>query len=168
MAELGFIESLIRYIRTMKRVVHSGFLALLVAALGVFGAGWFSWRLELKRLKAPESITEETGLRLPSDARITATSAHLFSFVDGDNYEWLIQSTTSLTSWAAANMRVETGGWEHIRLMSELGFSEVIPGDAKFSQVWRGVGRTSRGQEETSYLYLADDGKVGILTTFRP
>ena len=152
----------------MKRGVLFGILALLVLALAVAAAGWFSWRSELKRLKVPESITEETGLRLPSDSRITATRAHLFSLVDGDNYEWLIQSDTSLLPWAAANMRVETGGWEHIRQMSELGFPEEMPHNAKFGGVWRASQRTSRGREETSYLYLADDGRVAILGTFRP
>jgi hypothetical protein len=113
-------------------------------------------------------VVEETGLQLPGHARITATRVHLFSPTDGDNYEWLIQSDTSLLPWATANMQPETGGWEHIRQMSELGFPEEMPRDAKFAGVWRAYGRSSRGREETSYLYLADDGRVAILGTFRP
>jgi hypothetical protein len=52
--------------------------------------------------------------------------------------------------------------------MSELGFPEEMPRDAKFAGVWRANDRRSRGREETSYLYLADDGRVAILATFRP
>jgi hypothetical protein len=152
----------------MKRVALFSSLALLLVGLAVTAAGWFSWRSELKRLKTPESIIEETGLRLPSDSRITAARAHRFSLVDGHNCEWLIQADTSLLPWATANMRIETGGWEHIRQLSELGFPEEMPLNAKFGGVWRADLRTSRGREETSYLYLADDGRVAILATFRP
>jgi hypothetical protein len=52
--------------------------------------------------------------------------------------------------------------------MSELGFPEEMPREAKFAGVWRAYQRTSRGREESSYLYLTDDGRVGILSTFRP
>jgi hypothetical protein len=152
----------------MKRPVRIGVLIFGVAVLLVVGGAWLSWRLELRRLRSPESVVKETGLRLPERARITATRAHIFSLADGDNYEWLIQSDTSLLPWARTNMRVETGGWEHIRQMSELGFPEEMPRDARFGGVWRANQRDSRGREETSYLYLAEDGRVGILSTFRP
>ena len=132
------------------------------------GAAWLSWRVEVGRLRSPGSVIDEAGLILPQHARITATRARLFSLADGTNYEWLIQSDTSLLDWVSKNMRVETGGWEHIRHMAELGFSEEMPRDAKFGTVWRAYQRTSRGREETSYLYLAEDGRVGILSTFRP
>lgn len=152
----------------MKRPLHISILVFGVFVFLVVGGAWVSWRLELRRLHSPQSVVEETGLRLPEQARITATRTHLFSLADGDNYEWLIQSDTSLLSWATANMRVETGGWEHIRQMAELGFPEEMPIDAKFGGVWRAHRRTSQGREEESYLYLADDGRVGILATFRP
>jgi len=152
----------------MKRSLRIGVLVLGVVAFLVVGGAWLSWRLEVRRLRSPQSVVDETGLRLPVRARITATRAHLFSLADGDNYEWLIQSDTSLLPWATANMRFETGGWEHIRQLAELGFPEEMPRDAKFGGVWRSYHRTSRGREETSYLYLADDGRVGILSTFRP
>ena len=152
----------------MKRPLRIGVLVLGVIALVVVGGAGLSWRLEVRRLRSPQSVVEETGLRLPGHARITATRAHLFSLADGDNYEWLIQSDTSLLPWATTNLRPETGGWEQIRQLSELGFPEEMPRDAKFASVWRACQRTRRGREETSYLYLADDGRVGILSTFRP
>ncbi|MCX6854951.1 MAG: hypothetical protein NTV80_08615 [Verrucomicrobia bacterium] len=145
-----------------------GVLVLGVVALLAVGGAWLSWHFEVSRLRSPQSVIEETGLRLPEHARITATRAHLFSLADRDNYEWLIQSDSSLLPWATTNMRAETGGWEQIRQMAELGFSEEIPPNAKFGGVWRATLRTSRGREETSYLYLADDGRVAILGTFRP
>ena len=153
----------------MKRVVLFAGLAVLMVTLVVAAAGWFSWRSELKRLTAPDSIIKETGLRLPSDARITATHAHRFSVADGSNYEWLIQSDSSLLPWVTRNMSVEHGGWEHVQYLAELGdFKDVIPRTATFGGVWRGVQRSSRGREETSYLYLAADGRIAILSTFRP
>jgi len=153
----------------MKRVVLFGGIALLATVFAVVAAGWFSWRSDLKRLKAPESVTEETGLRLPSDARITATRADIFSLADGENYDWLIRSDTSLLPWATTNMSVERGGWEHIHQLAELReFKDEIPPTTKFGGVWKGVRRSSRGREETSYLYLAEDGRIGILSTFRP
>ena len=145
-----------------------GVLFLGVVALLVLGGAWLSWHFEMSRLRSPESVIEETGLRLPEHARIAATRAHLFSLADGDNYEWLLQSDSSLLPWATTNMRAETGGWEQIQQMTELGFTEEIPPNARFGGVWRATQRTSRGREETSYLYLADDGRVAILGTFRP
>lgn len=152
----------------MKRSSRIGILILGIVVLLVVGGGWVSWRLDLRRLRSPQSVVDETGLHLPDDARITAARTHLFSLADGENYEWLIQSDTSLLPWATTKMRPEAGGWENIRLMSELGFAEEMPSAAKFAGAWRAYERNSRGLEETSYLYLADDGRVAILATFRP
>ena len=152
----------------MKRPLRIGLFVLGVIVLLVVGGGWLSWRLDLRRLRSPQSVVDETGLQLPEHARITATRAHLFSLADGDNYEWLIQSDSSLLPWASTNMRVETGGWEQVRQLSEFGFAEEMPRDTKFGGVWRAHRRTSRGREDESYLYLAADGRVGILATFRP
>ena len=99
----------------MKRPLRLGVLVLGLIALLVVAGAWLSLRLDLRRLRSPQSVIDETGLRFPESARITATRAHLFSRADGDNYEWLIQSDTSLVPWATTNMRVETGGWEHVR-----------------------------------------------------
>ena len=152
----------------MKRALAFGSLVFVTIAAPVLAAAWLSWRSELRRLRLPGSITKETGLRLPSQAHITATRAHIFSLADGNNYEWLIEADSSLSSWANTNMSVERGGWEHIRLMSELGFSEEMPKEARFGSVWQARRRTTDGREETTYLYLSEDGRVGILTTFRP
>ena len=153
----------------MKRALLFGSIALVLIALVIATAGWIVWRSELKRLKVPQSVTDETGLRLPSDARITATRADLFSLADRDNYAWLIESDSSLLPWVSTNMSIEHGGWEHIRYLAELGdFKNKIPSNVKFGGVWKSVRQDSRGREQTSYLDLADDGRIGILRTFRP
>ncbi len=152
----------------MKRPLRISLLVLGIIVLLVVSGGWLSWRLDLRRLRSPQSVVEETGLQWPEHARITATRAYLFSLADGDNHEWLIQSDTSLLPWATTNMETETGGWEQVRQLSELGFAEEMPRNARFGGVWRAHRRTSRGREEESYLYLAADGRVGILATFRP
>ena len=147
---------------------RNSILVLGLLASLILSAAWVSWRLESRRWRSPQSVVEETGLRFPEHARITATQATLFSLSDGENYSWLIQSDNSLLPWAEAHMRPEMGGWEHIRQMSELGFPKEMPPNAKFSGVWRADQLTNQGREETSYLHLAEGGKVGILSTFRP
>ena len=139
-----------------------------VGFLLVFVSTWLTWRIELRRLYSPQSIIEETGLLLPKNARVTATQARLFSLADSTNYKWLIQSNTTLLPWATSTMRVENGGREHIQEMAELEFSDEIPSNAKFGGVWRAVQTSSRGQQETSYLFLSNDGRVAILETLRP
>lgn len=151
----------------MKRSTYIGVSILGAFLLTIVGV-WLSWHLELRRLYSPQSVLEETGLVLPEKARITATQAQLFSLSDGDNREWLIQSDTTLLPWAESAMRRETGGWENVRELGELGLSEKIPNDVMFGAVWRADLTTSRGRIETSYLYLSRDGKVAILSTFRP
>lgn len=143
-------------------------LVLIGFGLLIAGYGWLSWRSELQRLRSTKSVLEETGLRLPEHARITATRAHLFSLADGDNYEWLIECESNLLQWAAVEMKPEPDGWERARYLAEFGFSDEMPSGVKFGGVWRTHRRTERGHDEESYLYLADDGKVGILVTFRP
>ena len=152
----------------MKRSWRPGILVVAgVILLGAAGA-WMSWRLELRRLRSPQSILFETGLQLPAHAQITATQAHLFSLVDGENFAWHTQSDTSLLPWAMTNLQPETGGWKHIQDLAELGFPDEMPRGAKFAGVWRASRHTNRGRQETSYLHLAEDGRVGILSTFRP
>jgi len=152
----------------MKRTLFFTSIALSLVALAIVGGGWITWRSEVRRLKAPESVADETGLSLPSTARITATKAHLFSLADGNNYEWLLQSDSSLEPWAARNMSAEGSGWEHVRQMSEFGFEDEIARDVKFGRAWRGFRRSSKGRDETSYLFLSRDGRLGVLHTFRP
>jgi hypothetical protein len=151
----------------LKLIAYVAAAGLGVAAVAA-ASGWLIWRSQIERLMALDTVEVETGLSLPSGARITAAQAHIFSLADGDNYDWLIESETSMVPWAAEHMSPERGGWEHIRSLSEFGeFSDKIPSEAKFGSVWRGV-VTVTGREETSYLYLAQDGTVGILSTFRP
>src|SRR5687768_11713279 len=122
---------------------------------------WLVSRANHEQLLSSQRVRDEIGLVLPVGARITAADSDTWSLVDGDNYEWLIESDTSILPWAKQNMRPETGGWEHIRNLSQLGpFEEKIPSNQKFGGVWRGVGSNRDGGEETSYLYISGDGKV--------
>lgn len=153
--------------RSVKRSTYI-IVSSLAALLLVVGGVWLSWCLELRRLYSPQSVVEETGLNLPEHARVVATGAQLFSLSDGNSCEWLIKSHSTLNPWAESTMQRETDGWEHIRELGELGFSDEIPGNVMFGEVWRADLTTKRGRVETSYLYLSRDGKVAILSTFRP
>ena len=152
----------------MKRLAY--FTAATLGVVAIAGVSmWLVWRSEIERLMTADSIENETGLSLPSGARIAAAHADIFSLADGANYEWLIESEESLLPWASESMVAERGGWEHINRLSELGdFRDDIPPEVRFGGVWRGVAAHRNGREETSYLYLAQDGRVGILATFRP
>ena len=152
-----------------KHKLAFGSMVVLFGLLAVIVGSWLSWRFQLHRLRFPNSVADETGLHLPSNVRIKATRADIFSLVDGDNYKWLIQSDTSLLPWATSNMFVERGGWEDVRLLGELGdFKDEIPREAKFGGVWRAFRKLENGREETSYLFIAEDGRFGILETYRP
>jgi hypothetical protein len=140
-----------------------GTFAIAIASL------WFISRWKDEQLMSAERIQDEIGLRLPPSVRILAAHSDTWSLVDGDNYDWLIESNISLVPWASQIMRPETGGWDHIRSLSELGpFEGKIPPDTKFGGVWRGAVSTPDGREETSYLFASEDGKLAILSTFRP
>jgi hypothetical protein len=152
----------------LKRLAYFATASFCVLAIASASA-WLVWRYEIQRLMAADSIENEIGLSLPSGTRIAAVQADIFSLADGDNYDWLIESEASLLPWASENMSPERGGWEHIDKLSELGeFRGKIPPGARFGGVWRGVVAGRDGQEETSYFYLAQDGRMGILSTFRP
>jgi hypothetical protein len=151
----------------LKRLAYFAAAGLCVVALASASA-WLVWRSEIERLMAADSIENEIGLSLPSGARIAAVRADMFSLADGDNYGWLIESEASLLPWVSENMTREPG-WEHVSRLSELGdFGGKIPPDVQFGGAWRGVAAGRDGRAETSYFYLAQDGNVGILSTFRP
>jgi len=152
----------------LKRLAYLAAASFCVVVIASASA-WLAWRSEIQRLMAAETIEDEIGLSLPSGTRIAAAQADIFSLADGDNYDWLIESEASLLPWASENMSPERGGWEHIDKLSELGeFRGKIPPEARFGGVWRGVAPGRDGREKTSYLYLAQDGRMGILSTFRP
>ncbi|MDB9741329.1 hypothetical protein OAB00_00595 [Akkermansiaceae bacterium] len=112
-------------------------------------------------------ITEETGLTLPEGTRIIAIAAHTFSLFASENYEWLIESDTPLTSWIESNSmaRVDDGiSWAHIENFGEI--AQIARSQDKklaLDSVWKIL-----IAEETSYLFLAEGKKVAKLSTFRP
>ena len=57
----------------MKRPFRIGVLVLGVIALLVVGGAWLSWRLEVRRLRSPLSVVEETGLRLAKSYALAAS-----------------------------------------------------------------------------------------------
>lgn len=129
-------------------------------------------RLENKRSRTSASIAKETGLTLPSSAHVADSKAAIFSLADGPNYEWLIVSDESLLEWAEANMKREDNdkiSWKHIKSFNEISpFKEVRFEKLKLASVWIGTRRAARGHEETSYLFLCEGEKVGVIETFRP
>jgi hypothetical protein len=153
----------------MKRVFRSDYIAVALALFVLPASCWVMWRIDIRRLKDPEIVFQETGLRLPASAQIKVTKSHLFSLADGKNHEWLIQSDISLLPWVAMNMSVERGGWEQIHYLSEISdLKEEILRNTKFGAVWKETRRSRSGQQETSYLFLSDDARIGVLSTFRP
>ena len=76
----------------MKARIALFLLALSAVAL----AAWEVFMLSGK-VRTHAFVYNETGLRLPAEVRIVSTRSHLFSLVDGVNYEWLIQACR--TDW---------------------------------------------------------------------
>jgi hypothetical protein len=148
----------------MKARIALFLLALSAVALAVWEAFMLSGKVRTHAF-----VYNETGLRLPVEVRIVSTRSHLFSLVDGVNYEWLIQSDQPLATWAASHMSLESGGWEDVRSLAEFGgFKDEIAQTAALGAVWRSLQKSGGGDMETSYLYLSQDGRVGVLQTFRP
>lgn len=150
----------------MKLALKIGLLIVIVVAALVGLVVMVIW-WERSRLYNPQSVTEEIGLTLPAGARITDTRAYTFSLVDGDNYAWLIECDSSLMAWIAQNMRREDGdgiSWTRINSFNEISdFQRPEFATLKLHSVWR-----ASKQGETSYLYLAEGEKIGVLETFRP
>jgi hypothetical protein len=151
--------------KEMKMITTKRFvIAALVVIVGIalFGV------LRRVSLASHSRVTKETGLELPEGTRIVETAAHAFSLADGDNYEWLIESDKPLTHWIqSSDMRREDG--DGVSWASVKNFEEVadIARDKD-----RGIGLDSVWKYEkggkTSYLYVADERRVALLTTFNP
>ena len=140
-----------------------------IFALAVLTGAWLAARSWIDGLTAVEQIEGETGFSLPSDARIIAAHARVLSVTNSEGYDWLVESDTSLLPWAEANLSAELDGWENVGYLSELGiFSVPIVSSAKLGGAWRGVRRLGGAREVVLYLYLAENGKIGILSTLPP
>lgn len=142
---------------------------LVIATLIVIGAiAVFQVFFERVNLAKHSRVTIETGLTLPEGTRIVATAAHTFSLVDGDNYEWLIESDTPFTQWIQlSSMHREDG--DGISWASVTNFGEIAEiardkdRELALHSVWR-----SDNSGETAYLYVASGQCVALLETFRP
>lgn len=123
-------------------------------------------------LQRPQRVRKETGLTIPSDARILKTKAHVWSLADRDNYEWLIESPSSWEEWLKTNMtREDSDGisWKQVKQFSEVSpMADESIGKQPLDSVWKSRKRISNGHVETSYFYLAGGKTVGLLETFRP
>jgi hypothetical protein len=107
-------------------------------------------------IKSPKRFQREVGYRLPENARIVYTKAHVFSLVDGPNYTWLVTSESSLRSWAARRGIFDgpgPGGWSHIQ-----SFYEVAPYNKDFERlvldsVWKVHATSAYDDLDTSYIF---------------
>ena len=121
--------------------------------------------------RTKEVVPRETGLALPSGIEVQDAQVQLFSLADGVSYDWLLVGSTSLVPWARSVGRNELqrgAGWERIT-----SFQVICPfRNPAFEQiglhsVWRIVS-VLPDKEATSYLYIAEDEKTGLLSTFNP
>jgi len=121
--------------------------------------------------KTKEVVARETGLQLPSGVEVQDARVLLFSLPDKVNYDWLLSGSTSLIPWARSVGRndPQSGAeWKKIKT-----FQDISPfRDAAFEQfslhsVWRIVGALPE-KKITTFLYIAEDEKTGLLSTFNP
>lgn len=153
----------------MKRFLLYASAAILALVLVVASTCALLWWRELHRLASPDSVKQETGLDLPPGAHIVTTRARVFSLTSHRHFSWLLGSDASLMPWAKSNMSLEPG-WENVRFLNEVGDfqDEELARSARFAGAWRRITLDKDQRQQTSYLYLSDDGSVAILETFRP
>lgn len=110
----------------------------------------------------------ETGLSLPEGTKIVATASDTFSLADGSNYEWLIESNTSLSKWIeSSSMNREDGdgiSWVTVKNFGEIAnIARDQDRELMLDSVWRSV-----IGEDTAYIYVASERYVALIRTFRP
>lgn len=126
-----------------------------VTFLLVLGILSFSFYAKVKThqveesLKDPETIFQELGYRIPTDAQIVKTEARIWSIADGENYHWTIRSVSSLKPWLD-----EIGArWEYKS-------TDSIDVYETFTEV--------NGKKEEASIELSCDEKTAVINTFRP
>lgn len=121
--------------------------------------------------KTKEVVARETGLQLPSGVEVQDARVQLFSLADGVSYDWLLTGSTSLVPWARSVGRdVPKSGaaWERITSFQQFcPFSYAAFKEVSLHSVWWIAG-ASPDKKAISFLYIAEDEKTGLLSTFNP
>ena len=157
--------------RLKEKIKKYQFLIILLG-LGLLASSFIYKTWIEHQAKTKDVVQRETGLTLPSGIDVQKAQVQLFSFVDGVNYDWILSGSTSLVPWARSvgkregPSRIE--GWSHVKT-----FQEICPfQDPAFEQiglhsVWRIAGALP-DKKATCFLYIAEDEKTGLLSTFNP
>ncbi|WP_417915059.1 hypothetical protein [Candidatus Electronema sp. JM] len=115
-------------------------------------------------LAYPNRITKETGLTLPKDATILATTMNTLTIADGPNYSWLFEcKLTDIVTWIST-----TNGYTAPENWGDTSFIDQKGKTRKLHSVWRSVQKMPDGQYETAYLFVDKERKISSLDTFRP
>ncbi|WP_446007735.1 hypothetical protein [Candidatus Electrothrix sp.] len=144
---------------------------ILLLVLGLFASPLIIKFWVEHQARTKEVVQRETGLALPSGVAIEDAQVQLFSLADGVNYDWLLSGSTSLIPWASSVGRdqIQAGaGWEKIETFQQIcPFRNAAFEEVSLHSAWRIV-NVLPDKEATSYLYIAEDEKTGLLSTFNP
>lgn len=121
--------------------------------------------------KTKEVVQRETGLELPAGVEIEDAQVQFFSSADRVSYDWLLKGDISLVPWARSIGRdVPKSGaaWELITSFQQFcPFSHPAFKEIGLHSVWWIAG-ASPNKKATIFLYIAEDEKTGLLSTFNP
>ena len=118
-----------------------------------------------------EVVQRETGLELPAGVEIEDAQVQLFSSAGKVNHDWLLKGSTSLLPWVRSVGGNETSygaAWEKITTFQQISpFSNPTFKEIGLHSAWRIEGALP-DKKATCFLYIAEDEKTGLLSTFNP
>ena len=121
--------------------------------------------------KAKDVVLRETGIELPAGIEVRDAQVQLFFSADKINYDWLLAGNTSLVPWARSIGHDDPksgAAWEKIKNFQQIcPFSDAAFKEISLHSVWRITGALP-DKKATSFLYIAEDEKTGLLSTFNP
>lgn len=155
----------------LKEKVKKCKLPIILFVLGLLASPLMYKAWVEHQAKTKEVVQRETGIELPAGVEIEDAQVQLFSAEGKINHDWLLKGSTSLLPWVRSVGGNETSygaAWEKITT-----FQQICPfRNPAFEQiglhsVWRIIS-VLPDKEATSYLYIAEDEKTGLLSTFNP
>jgi hypothetical protein len=121
--------------------------------------------------KTKEVVARETGLQLPPGVEIEDAKVQLYSFAGKANYDWLLTGDTSLVPWARSigrDIPKSSNAWELITTFQQIcPFRNAAFEEVSLHSVWVIAGALP-DKKVTTFLYIAEDEKTGLLSTFSP
>lgn len=121
--------------------------------------------------KTKEVVQRETGLELPAGVEIEDAQVQFFSSADRVSYDWLLKGDISLVPWARSigrDVPKSCAAWERITSFQQFcPFSYAAFKEVSLHSVWWIAG-ASPDKKAISFLYIAEDEKTGLLSTFNP